>query len=294
MSKKFVRNVTGTNLREENGKVEPFDTNVQNDLLSDETDVYVRQEKSEKINSQYHCLTDSVKEVISNSDLVTTDNFEHGESDQEEKGKSYINVNKATKQQSEQGTSNSSVMTPLQTKYAIDYNNENVIPSLVKEHETPTKITSKSDNLTVNETGKNEFELDMTFKERDYLKNSRKMFLTNAVGTVNNKTDDNNYNINIGKALSTDITTATLGSVDPTEQVNVILNLTSIENYVIYVKLNGISELPPLNYTINSDGNSLVINGELPTVLTTSILKITKITDIIIVDVLYVDSEGEQ
>lgn len=177
MSRKFVRNVTGTKLKGE--KIEPFDTNVQNDLLSDETDVYVRQERSKDIEDKYHCLTDDVKEVISNSDLISTENFEHGESEQEDKNKSYINVNKSNKTESEKMESNSHVMTPLQTGYAIEKNNRDVIPDLVKQHETPTEIESKSERIDVKKVKKNEFELD--FDDKDL---ASKEYVDDKIGGV--------------------------------------------------------------------------------------------------------------
>lgn len=164
MGRKFVRNITGTELTGKN--VEPFDTNVQNDLLSDDQDVYVRQVRSNIIKDQYHCLTDNVKSIETESDLMEIENYKKGDK-QEKKNKSTISLNKATKNDAEKGTSNSHIMTPLQTKNAIEYNNKNVIPSLVKEHETPTEIKSLDDRLTVKKTSKNNFELELDLPENE-------------------------------------------------------------------------------------------------------------------------------
>lgn len=67
MARIFVRSIKDTILKGI-GK-EPLHTNDQNDLLSDNEHVYVRNK------DEYHCLTDNIKEIKSGSDNVTiTDN----------------------------------------------------------------------------------------------------------------------------------------------------------------------------------------------------------------------------
>lgn len=62
MSKKFVRNITNTRIK---GAIqEPLNTNVQNDLLSDDEDVAVRNK------DEYHLLTDNVKSITSGNDGI--------------------------------------------------------------------------------------------------------------------------------------------------------------------------------------------------------------------------------
>lgn len=57
MARKFVRNITGTKLRGKKNEIEPLYTNLQNDLLSDDEDVFIRNI------DEYHCITDNIKEV---------------------------------------------------------------------------------------------------------------------------------------------------------------------------------------------------------------------------------------
>lgn len=64
MARKFVRNITGTKLKGENK--EPLKTNMQNDLLSDDEDVYVRNK------DEYHCLTDNLKELTTSTPSIVT------------------------------------------------------------------------------------------------------------------------------------------------------------------------------------------------------------------------------
>lgn len=60
MARKFVRNITGSKLI--GSKKEPLHTNVQNDILSDEHDVYIRNK------NDYHCLTNDIKKIVSAND----------------------------------------------------------------------------------------------------------------------------------------------------------------------------------------------------------------------------------
>lgn len=63
MAKKFVRNITNSKLR--GMSKEPLDTNVQNDLLSDEEDAFIRNK------NEYHCLTDNIKSIsITDNDYI--------------------------------------------------------------------------------------------------------------------------------------------------------------------------------------------------------------------------------
>lgn len=142
MSKKFVRNITGSKLRGD--KVEPLHTNVQNDLLSDEEDVFVRNKK------EYHALTDNLK----------TEEFKAGSflgiRDKSKNGLTIIG-NGTSKEVAELGSDVDSIMNPLNVHQAIN----KLTPDLVKEHETPTEIISKNNKLKVEKTTKNNFELDL-------------------------------------------------------------------------------------------------------------------------------------
>lgn len=62
MAKKFVRNITDTKCKGRNQ--EPLETNRQNDLLSDEHDVYVRNK------DYYHCLTNAIQKIESKNDSI--------------------------------------------------------------------------------------------------------------------------------------------------------------------------------------------------------------------------------
>lgn len=62
MSKKFVRNITDTELRGDNK--EPLETNIQNDILSDSEDVFIRNK------DEYHCLTDNIKHITSDNGSI--------------------------------------------------------------------------------------------------------------------------------------------------------------------------------------------------------------------------------
>lgn len=140
MSKEFVRNIKNTKIK---GEVkEPFFTNTQNDLLSDDEDVAVRN------NSEYHLLTDNIKTISSNNGVIGVTN---------NKNDAVIKPNVATDEEAKDGKSTNRIMTPKRTKEAI---NEQV-PTLVTEHETPTEITSNSEHLKVEKKSKNNFEIDL-------------------------------------------------------------------------------------------------------------------------------------
>lgn len=63
MSKRFTRNIKDTKLT---GEIkEPLYTNNQNDLLSDDKDAYIRNQ------DEYHCLTDNIKSLTTDSDLMS-------------------------------------------------------------------------------------------------------------------------------------------------------------------------------------------------------------------------------
>src|SRR5699024_4809335 len=158
MARKFVRNITGTNLggnklNENNEKVEPFDTNVQNDILNDDEDIYIRQVRSEKVEDNYHCLTDNLKEVNTTNNII-------GISDTD-KNTVQIDPKISTKDEAEKGETNGKIMTPKRTKEAI----EKQVPPLVKKHETPTEIQSLSDELKIEKTSKNNFDMKLELSE---------------------------------------------------------------------------------------------------------------------------------
>src|SRR5699024_5849658 len=158
MARKFVRNITGTNLggnklSENNEKVEPFDTNVQNDILNDDEDIYIRQVRSEKVEDNYHCLTDNLKEVNTTNNIIGTSDTD--------KNTVQIDPKISTKDEAEKGEANGKIMTPKRTKEAIDKQ----VPPLVKKHETPTEIQSLSDELKIEKTSKNNFDMKLELSE---------------------------------------------------------------------------------------------------------------------------------
>lgn len=63
MSKRFTRNIKDTKLK--GNPKEPLYTNNQNDLLSDDKDAYIRNQ------DEYHCLTDNIKSLTTDSDLMS-------------------------------------------------------------------------------------------------------------------------------------------------------------------------------------------------------------------------------
>lgn len=67
MAKKFVRNITNTKLTGENK--EPLYTNVQNDILSDDTDIYIRNQDT------YFPLTKSILAITSSDKSVKVKRF---------------------------------------------------------------------------------------------------------------------------------------------------------------------------------------------------------------------------
>src|SRR5699024_12690048 len=84
MARKFVRNITGTNLggsklNKNEDKIEPFDTNVQNDILNDDEDIFIRQEKSDKVDDGYICLTDNIKNITSGNDVTEVEHTDKNE-----------------------------------------------------------------------------------------------------------------------------------------------------------------------------------------------------------------------
>lgn len=108
MSKKFVRNITDTKIR---GEVkEPFYTNTQNDLLSDEEDVFVRNK------DEYHALTDNIKTIKTRNNTIVIE--------QDGKNGIFINPKRANRGSIELGSSNDEIVTPfslaIHKKYVIE------------------------------------------------------------------------------------------------------------------------------------------------------------------------------
>lgn len=136
MSKKFVRNITNTKLKGDNK--EPLYTNIQNDILSDDEDVYVRNQK------EYHCLTDNIKEVKTTNDVIEVEKTGKnevtltGKKTEIESLNNTMNVveletnkftleNKiASKEVAETGVNNEQLMTPLRTHEAITKNIDDI------------------------------------------------------------------------------------------------------------------------------------------------------------------------
>ena len=153
-----------------------------------------------------------------------------------------LEVPKADKNEAEKGTSNSKSMTPLQTKNAIEYNNINVIPDLVKEHETETEITSLSEHLTVDKKSKNNFEIGLDLPEGNGGNETLTKITSNSKKiTVEEKSQQNfdldSTNILDGKSTEysseVDIPSILLNSVGLLDYIN-ILPKSNIKEFEIY------------------------------------------------------------
>src|SRR5699024_989402 len=126
---------------------------VQNDILNDDEDIYIRQVRSEKVEDNYHCLTDNLKEVNTTNNIIGTSDTD--------KNTVQIDPKISTKDEAEKGEANGKIMTPKRTKEAIDKQ----VPPLVKKHETPTEIQSLSDELKIEKTSKNNFDMKLELSE---------------------------------------------------------------------------------------------------------------------------------
>lgn len=126
MARKFVRNITGTKLKGENK--EPLKTNMQNDLLSDDEDVYVRNK------DDYHCLTDNLKDLTTSTPSIVT--IKNG------KNSSNIDV-KETKLESESEIITINNPNPNDFKINIDLSNYALIKDLnnhIEDYNNPHKV----------------------------------------------------------------------------------------------------------------------------------------------------------
>lgn len=141
MAKKFVRNITHTNLRAKDKPNEPLYTNVQNDLLSDEHDAFIRNEDANQPDEHYVLLTGNVE----------TDRVDSSDSD-------ILSVEKHDK--------HGLTFHPKHVKIAstdkdiLDFTEDK--PHEFKAHPKHTKITTKNDELKVSEDKPLEFEIDDT------------------------------------------------------------------------------------------------------------------------------------
>lgn len=141
MAKKFVRNITHTNLRAKDKPNEPLYTNVQNDLLSDEHDAFIRNEDANQPDEHYVLLTGNVE----------TDRVDSSDSD-------ILSVEKHDK--------HGLTFHPKHVK--IDSTDKDILdftedkPHEFTAHPKHTKITTKNDELKVSEDKPLEFEIDDT------------------------------------------------------------------------------------------------------------------------------------
>ena len=141
MAKKFVRNITHTNLRAKDKPNEPLYTNVQNDLLSDEHDAFIRNEDANQPDEHYVLLTGNVE----------TDRVDSSDSD-------ILSVEKHDK--------HGLTFHPKHVK--IGSTDKNILdftedkPHEFTAHPKHTKITTKNDELKVSEDKPLEFEIDDT------------------------------------------------------------------------------------------------------------------------------------
>lgn len=118
MSREFVRNIKNTKITGD--KIEPLYTNIQNDLLSDDEDVAVRNQ------DDYHLLTDNLKTLETKvGQFLSISNVT--------KNGLTISGVKATREESENGNDVSKIMNALRTKQAIDFQ----VPLIVDEITTP-------------------------------------------------------------------------------------------------------------------------------------------------------------
>lgn len=134
MSREFVRNIKNTVLKGKNK--EPLHTNIQNDLLSDKEDVYVRNQK------EYHCLTDNIKEIVSPN----------------------IKINKINKNKVElisMGEGGEGVD-------LSDYAKKEDVTKEIQESLPPeVKLLSTNDKLTIEKNGVNDFTLTLSIDDKE-------------------------------------------------------------------------------------------------------------------------------
>ena len=141
MAKKFVRNITHTNLRAKDEPNEPLYTNVQNDLLSDEHDAFIRNEDANQPDEHYVLLTGNVE----------TDRVDSSDSD-------ILSVEKHDKHGLTFHPKH--VKIGSTDKKILDFTEDK--PHEFKAHPKHTKITTKNDELKVSEDKPLEFEIDDT------------------------------------------------------------------------------------------------------------------------------------
>src|SRR5699024_12532360 len=72
-----------------------------------------------------------------------------------------IETKNSTKDEAEKGEAKGKIMTTKRTKEDIDKK----VPPIVKKHETPTEIQSLSDELKIEKTSKNNFDMKLELSE---------------------------------------------------------------------------------------------------------------------------------
>ena len=133
MARKFVRNITGTKLKGKNK--EPLKTNMQNDLLSDDEHVYVRNK------DEYHCLTDNLKELTTSTPSIVTIKNNKNSANIDVKNCSNIEV-----EETEINSKNERLIVenPEPNKFNLDLNVEDIEQDLVN-------LNDKIDNIKLPE-----------------------------------------------------------------------------------------------------------------------------------------------
>lgn len=170
MAEKFVRNITHTNLRAKDKPNEPLYTNVQNDLLSDEHDAFIRNEDANQPDEHYVLLTGNVE----------TDRVDSSDSD-------ILSVEKHDK--------HGLTFHPKHVKIGstdkdiLDFTEDK--PHEFKAHPKHTKITTKNDELKVSEDKPLEFEIDDTQVKtnKDNIETNRKKIADHETRIKKNSND---------------------------------------------------------------------------------------------------------
>lgn len=220
MSRKFVRNITGTNLRENGQPTEPLDTNVQNDLLSDGEDVFVRNK------DDYHPITDDIKTITvpieSGNDSIKVEKTDKNTAkligqmidvSSENEGLT-VTVDKVENGDNRElnfslELNETSIASSDETKLEVQktgFNTFRLIPKTTGDGEVPeVSITSANDNLVVTKNAENDFTLEVVDQSSIPVTiNSDNPALTVTKNSENNFTLD----IEIPQQVETSITSA--------------------------------------------------------------------------------------
>lgn len=241
MARKFVRNITGTKLRGKNK--EPLKTNIQNDILSDEEDAYIRNK------DEYHCLTDNLKDLTTSTPSIVT--IKNG------KNSSNIDV-KETKIESESERITINNPNPNDFKINIDLSDiENITDigdgefpeidlsnyALRKDLNKHTEDKNNPHNVTLNDLGINENNLKET-----------KISSTDKITEIKNPSP-NEFEINVKETeLESESERLKIEKISP-NKFKINTDLSDIEN--IIDKGDGkYPEIDLSNYALREDLNN--------------------------------------